>query len=115
MAFEFGKFKDGHSPSDHTKGAIEFEPLKKPVANTVGYSYGYRILVKSPEALVRVLNSSSLIPRDPPKGRGQLVKIDQGAIYYDWPIDGFSNGKYLVKVWINDLPLPPLRYEIDFR
>lgn len=113
-AFEFGRFPEGHSPSDHAKGEIKFEALKRPIANKVGYSYGYRIRIKSRKAFVRVLNSSTLIPRDPPSGRGKLTKIDEGAIYYDWPIDGFSNGKYLVKVWLNDVPLPPLHYVIDF-
>lgn len=114
-SIEFGCFPAGFSPVETNRNQVKFIPLANPVASRRGYSYGYRVRLATTLKTVRVSSSSMNNNENHKAGDGDATEIEKGCIYGTWPLDGISNGKYWIKVWINDVQLPVIRYEVRFK
>lgn len=114
-SIEFGCFPAGFSPVETKLNQVKFIPLANPVASRCGYSYGYRVRLVTTLTTVRLSSSSMNNSENHKAGAGDVTKIEKGCIYGTWPLDGVSNGKYWIKVWINDVQLPVIRYEVRFK
>lgn len=114
-ALEFGKFPDGKSPFEVSADKVKFIPVPSGIANEGGCEYGFRLKVKTKSKAIRLYKTfNTPKPREPKKGDGYTVSPVNGAIYECWHLDGFKNGDYWVKVWLEDKELPKLAYKLKF-
>ncbi|MBX9938799.1 MAG: hypothetical protein K2Y32_06070 [Candidatus Obscuribacterales bacterium] len=113
-SIEFGCFPYGFSPAETELSKVKFIPLANHIASRCGFSYGYRITLDTKLKTVRVSSSSMNNNENHKPGTGDITKIHNGYIYGTWPLDGVSNGHYWIKVWLNDVKLPVIRYEVRF-
>jgi hypothetical protein len=116
-SFEFGKYTEGKGPiDDHSgKSNYEFIPVPSNVAKETGCGYGYRIRLKTHRTKIRIGQSvDKPFPHEPKKGEGRQTTPVDGCIYDEWLLDGFKNGSYSVRVWVEDVELPKLNYKVAY-
>ena len=114
---EFGKFPHKFAPMDevpHEK--VKFIPTN--IAEGFGYSYGYRLVLKTSRKKVHWTHVVGASPGvDPSKAKPRKIQPEKvtgdGIFYFNFPIvAGYGKGKYWIKVWVEDEPLPVMYYTV---
>lgn len=99
---ELGKFPDHHAPSDKQNKVIFIPTI---VSKCCGYSFGYRIKLRTTRKQVKIAEQFEGFPSTP---AGRMETPKNGLIYRDWDDGGVRKGPYWVRIWVEDVELPVL-------
>lgn len=106
-SFDFGKFPVGHGPGDVPAEKVKFIPVKVVKKNKLGFSYGYRLKVKTPRPKILWRHKMRV------EGRDHEIPISSGLYYKDWDIvSGYPKGRYEIRGWVEGIELPAISYRI---
>lgn len=107
VSAEFGAFPFQKGPQTLRGRKVVFSPTND--VNKIGFSYGWRIKLKTPRRAVRVYEVWNGAKQG--TGEGEDVQIVDGYIYHDWDVVmGTRKGKHTVEVFIEGVPVKTFAY-----
>jgi hypothetical protein len=108
MSAEFGAFPAGKGPKDRKGKAVVFTPTDK--ADKAGFSYGWRIKLRTPRKTVHVYPVWGDHATDQKVQLGSAETIVDGYIYRDWDEVGAAKPRHSVTVYIEGKPVRTFVY-----